>query len=265
MGDRPYDCAIEILPDRAYPKGRLYSISKPERDAMERGEGTESHADTIIPDQCVIRTVLWRVEEEVKAALQQDPGPGTGPPGRFFVPEGLRASVLGWAHTSHFTCHPGVARTMVFLQRRFWWPAMGSDTRDYVAACPVCAQNKGSSQPSVGLLRPLPIPRRPWSHVGLDFVTGLPESEGNTVILTVVDRFSKLTHFVPLPKLPSARETADLLVREVFRFTDFPATWYRTEVLSSLLQSGRRSAPPLGPPSVCPLGFILKQMDRRRG
>ncbi|KAJ8007704.1 hypothetical protein DPEC_G00096930 [Dallia pectoralis] len=111
---------------------------------------------------------------------------------------------------------------MGFLRRRFWWPAMGNDTRDYVAACPVCAQNKGSSQPSVGLLRPLPIPRRPWSHVGLDFVTGLPKSEGNTVILTVVDRFSKLTHFVPLPKLPSARETADLLVKEVFRIHGLP-------------------------------------------
>ncbi|KAJ8009608.1 hypothetical protein DPEC_G00090670 [Dallia pectoralis] len=109
---------------------------------MERGEGTESHADTIIPDQCVIRTVLWRVEEVVRAAQQQDPGPGTGPPGRLFVPESLRASVLGWAHTSHLTCHPGVVRTMVFLRRRFWWPDMGNDTRDYVAACPVCAQNK---------------------------------------------------------------------------------------------------------------------------
>ncbi|KAJ8007703.1 hypothetical protein DPEC_G00096920 [Dallia pectoralis] len=42
--------------------------------APERGEGTESHADTIITDQCVIRTVLWRVEEEVRAAQQQDPG-----------------------------------------------------------------------------------------------------------------------------------------------------------------------------------------------
>ncbi|KAJ7992780.1 hypothetical protein DPEC_G00282250 [Dallia pectoralis] len=52
--------------------------------------------------------------------------------------------------------------------------------------------------------------------------TSLPESEGNTVILTVVDRFSKLTHFVPLPKLPSARGTADLLVREVFRIHGLP-------------------------------------------
>ncbi|KAI7799341.1 Pol polyprotein, partial [Triplophysa rosa] len=49
------------------------------------------------------------------------------------------------------------------------------------------------------------------------FVTGLPPSGGNTVILTVVDRFSKAVHFIPLPKLPSARETSQLVVDHVFR------------------------------------------------
>lgn len=48
----------------------------------------------------------------------------------------------------------------------------------------------------------------PWSHVTMDFVTGLPPSSGNTVILTVVDCFSKFSHFVVLPNLPSALETA---------------------------------------------------------
>ncbi len=37
---------------------------------------------------------------------------------------------------------------------------------------------------------PLPVPRHPWSHLALDFVTGVPASEGNTVALTIVDRFS---------------------------------------------------------------------------
>ncbi|KAI3351468.1 hypothetical protein L3Q82_020314, partial [Scortum barcoo] len=45
---------------------------------------------------------------------------------------------------------------------------------------------------------PLPVPRRPWSHISLDFVTGLPPSHGHTAILTVVDRFSKMAHFVHL-------------------------------------------------------------------
>ncbi len=66
--------------------------------------------------------------------------------------------------------------------------------------------------PSTGLLRPLPVPSQPWSHIGLDVVTGFPPLQGNDAILTIVDRFSKAVHFVPLSKRPTASETADLLV-----------------------------------------------------
>ncbi len=72
------------------------------------------------------------------------------------------------------------------------------------------------NHPLDGLLNPFPIPSHPWSQIGLDFVFGLPSLKGNTVILTVVDRFSKAVHFIPLPKLPSARETAQLMVDHVF-------------------------------------------------
>ncbi len=55
-----------------------------------------------------------------------------------------------------------------------------------------------------GLLHPLSIPHRPWSHLSMDFITGLPLSQGNTTILVVVDRFSKAARFIPQPKLPTA-------------------------------------------------------------
>ena len=54
-------------------------------------------------------------------------------------------------------------------------------------------------------------------------MTGLPASAGNTVILTVMDRFSKFTRFLPLAKLPSFKETADLIVREVFCVYGLPS------------------------------------------
>lgn len=84
--------------------------------------------------------------------------------------------------------------------------------RALVSSCAVCARSKSSHQAPAGLLCPLPVPSCPWSHIAVDFVTGLPPSEGNTTILTIIDRFSKAVHFVPLPKLPSATETADLLM-----------------------------------------------------
>lgn len=57
--------------------------------------------------------------------------------------------------------------------------------------------------------------------ISLDLVTGLPPSDGNTTILTVVDRFSKATHFIPLPKLPSTKEAA-MLMQHVYRIHGLP-------------------------------------------
>ncbi|KAI3360769.1 hypothetical protein L3Q82_013013 [Scortum barcoo] len=57
---------------------------------------------------------------------------------------------------------------------------------------------------------------RPWSHLTLDFITGLPPLKGNLVVMMVVDRFSKMTHFIPLTKLPSAKETATVMINHVF-------------------------------------------------
>ncbi|XP_023806800.1 uncharacterized protein LOC110017320 [Oryzias latipes] len=73
-----------------------------------------------------------------------------------------------------------------------------------------------------GHLLPLSTPSRPWSHIAVDFVTGLPPSQGHTVILTVIDRFSKAVHFIPLAQLPSASDTADIKVNHVFRYHGIP-------------------------------------------
>uniref|UniRef100_A0A8C8DEE2 Integrase catalytic domain-containing protein n=1 Tax=Oryzias sinensis TaxID=183150 RepID=A0A8C8DEE2_9TELE len=99
---------------------------------------------------------------------------------------------------------------------------MEKDVRECVAACSTCARSKSSSSAPAGLLHPLPTPDRPWSHLAMDFVTGLPPSHGNAVILTVVDRFSKMAHFIPLPQLPTASETANLMINHVFRHHGIP-------------------------------------------
>lgn len=99
---------------------------------------------------------------------------------------------------------------------------MDFNVREFVKACFICAHNKTPHQPNSGLLRPLPIPERPWSHIALDFVTGLPLSHGHTVIWMVVDRFSKAANFIPLKKLPTSKETADTLVHHVFSLHGIP-------------------------------------------
>lgn len=96
------------------------------------------------------------------------------------------------------------------LVHRVWWQSMTQGTWTFITTCPVCAWGKSSHQSPTGPLNPLPILCRPWLHIAVDFVSGLPPSNSHSVVLTNVDRFSKMAHFVPLPKLPSEAEGAFL-------------------------------------------------------
>jgi transposase InsO family protein len=194
-------------------------------DALSRAyspETQERPLASVIPRSRIVAPLQWELERVVREAQTQEPDPGGGPAGRLYVPLSARGQVLQWGHESPLTCHPGKTRTLEFLQRRFWWPSIKEYVKVYVEACRVCSQGKTTRQRPQGLLHPLPIPRRPWSHLSLDFITGLPLSQGNTVILVVVDRFSKAARFIPLPKLPSAKETAELLMNHVFRVFGIP-------------------------------------------
>lgn len=181
-----------------------------------------STPECILPGTLVVSTLTWEVESRVKTALEGVTPPPGCPPNRLFVPEGCRSDVIRWGHCSNVACHPGVSRTSFLVKQRFWWPLMARDIHSFVLACSVCATGKTSNRPPDGLLQPLSVPSRPWSHIALDFVTGLPPSQGKTVVLTVVDRFSKAAHFIPLPKLPSAKETAVAVVDHVFRLHGLP-------------------------------------------
>lgn len=195
-------------------------------DAFSRQFSDSEHSKTtssIIPETCIIGNLTWDIETKVMQAQGEESDHPAPPNGTLYVPPSLRSDVITWAHNSRNACHGGVTRTLNLVRRRFFWPSMNPDIREYIAAFSICARSKSSNFPPAGLLHPLPTPSRPWSHIALDFVTGLPLSQGNSVILTIIDRFSKFVCFVPLPQLPTATETAGVLVNQVFRNHGIPS------------------------------------------
>lgn len=137
-----------------------------------------------MPSGCVVGAVVWGMEQQVKRALARVTIPREFPKGRLFVSRSVRTTVLRWSHTSRLVAHPGVRGTLTTVRQRFLlWLAMTHDVRCFVASCPVCVQSKSINSPPASLLRPLPVPSHPCSHIALNFVIGLAPSAGNLVIL----------------------------------------------------------------------------------
>ncbi|KAK3542091.1 hypothetical protein QTP86_013424 [Hemibagrus guttatus] len=86
----------------------------------------------------------------------------------------------------------------------------------------MCSQSQASLQLLVGLLESLPTPRCPWSHLSVDFLTDLPDSGGFTMVMVVVDRFSKGCKLIPLKGSPTATQIAKAMFQHVFRNFGLP-------------------------------------------
>lgn len=120
--------------------------------------------------------------------------------------------------------HAGRDRSIALVTRRFFWPTLRRDVARFVAHCRVCNLAKGNAT-NAGLYRPLPVPSQPWSAISMDFVLGLRRTQrGNDSIYVVVDRFSKMAHFIPCKCTVDALNVGNLFFREVFRLHGLPSS-----------------------------------------
>jgi len=99
---------------------------------------------------------------------------------------------------------------------------MSKDVEHFVRRCSVRQLAKSHVLPH-GLYSPLPVPNAPWEDVSLDFITGLPRTQRHKdSIMVVVDRFSKMAHFVPCHTTYDATQVANLYFKEIVRLHGIP-------------------------------------------
>ena len=125
--------------------------------------------------------------------------------------------ILQALHASGIGGHSGIQATYHRVKSLFAWPKLKETVTQFVQACTVCQQAKVEHVRLPGLLQPLPVPDRAWKVVSLDFIEGLPKSQGYDTILVVIDKFSKYSHFLPLAHLFSALSVAHLYFNNVYK------------------------------------------------
>ena len=123
--------------------------------------------------------------------------------GRKWVPDSdeLRTAIISSAHDLLATGHPGRELTYKILARDYFQPGITNSIRRYIRNCDTCGRSKSQREGTQGLLKPLVIPTQVQKELFIDFVEGLPESDGITSLMVITDRLSKGTIFVPLPDI----------------------------------------------------------------
>ena len=100
---------------------------------------------------------------------------------------------------------------------------MIKEIEEYVKSCPDCQKNKAKRQKQYGLLSPLELPYAPWQSIAMDFITDLPLSNGCTELWVVIDRFTKMAHFIPLKEnTKTAADLARRFAKEIWRLHGLP-------------------------------------------
>lgn len=136
----------------------------------------------------------------------------------------FRNKILNEAHVVPAAGHEGFYKTYLRVKQSFFWKGMKKDIMKFVAKCVVCQVNKYECVAPPGLLQPLPIPQQKWESISMDFITGLPKSEGKDAIYVVVDRLTKFAHFIPIQSNYKAQQLAEVFIKEIYKLHGFPKT-----------------------------------------
>jgi len=142
---------------------------------------------------------------------------------RLWIPAGTVQRVMESEHDTKVARHMGQDKTIELIRRNFCWPKMNERIIDFVRSCPECQRNKVARHQPYGLSSPLELSYAPWQSIAMDFITELPVSERCDQLWVVIDRFTKMAHFLPLPQ--DGKTAADLVrvfAREIWRFHGLP-------------------------------------------
>jgi hypothetical protein len=137
----------------------------------------------------------------------------------------LQVSVQIWeSHYSWVAGHFGMEKTVIVLEKHFYWPKIRQNINKYIISCITCAIAKSTTKKK-GLDTPIPTPQKPWESISMDYMYGLPSTKkGNDFVFVVIDWFSKMVILIACKKNITMEDTAKLLFKQVWVHFGIPQT-----------------------------------------
>ncbi len=144
-----------------------------------------------------------------------------------YVPKVIHSELISRHHDDPLAGHFGIEKTRELIARKYYWPTLRQDVKAYVKGCDVCLASKAVRHKPSGDLQLLPVPTYRWKDLSMDFVTGLPISadwKGDSYdsILVIVDRLTKIVHYVLVKVTIDAPGLAEVIINVVVRHHGVP-------------------------------------------
>ena len=108
------------------------------------------------------------------------------------------------------------------VTRNFWWPGVTKEVKQYIEEYNACQQNKNCIEQLAGKLIPNSILEKPCAYISVDFITKLPLAQEYDSILVVVDRLTRIVHFISTIEKTSVEELARLFRDNVQKLYGLP-------------------------------------------
>ncbi len=136
----------------------------------------------------------------------------------------LRLDIISQCHDGVINGHPGREKTYNQVARAgYHFPGIRKFITTYVSGCQTCMRNKSPRHTRYGLLQSLPIPETPWTSLSMDAIVKLPLSGPYDSIMVIVDRLTKMSHFIPFTEKGfDSPELAKLFQKNIFRLHGIP-------------------------------------------
>ncbi len=144
-----------------------------------------------------------------------------------YIPKVIRSELISRHHDDPLAGHFGIEKTRELVARKYYWPTLRQDVEAYVKRCDVCLASKAVRHKPYGDLQSLPVPTHRWKNLSMDFITGLLISadwKGDSYdsILVIVDRLTKMVHYVPVKVTINTPGLAKVIIDVVVRHHGVP-------------------------------------------